>query len=53
MMIGPYIYTGILFLVFIYLAYKVYTRKKKEREAYEEREEDVFYEATKNIRRDR
>jgi hypothetical protein len=28
-------------------------KNKKERETYEEREDNVFYEATKNIRRDR
>ncbi len=52
MMNGIYLYLAVIFLVFVFLGYKIFTKKRGEKQAYEEREDDVFYDAAKNIRRD-
>lgn len=51
-MSGIFLYLTFIIIVFIFLGYKVITKKKREKQAYEEREENVFYDAAKNIRRD-
>ncbi|MCK5696738.1 MAG: hypothetical protein KAI02_01160 [Gammaproteobacteria bacterium] len=47
-----YLYLIALFIVFIYLAYRLVLKRKRTKETYEDREDDVFYDAAKNIRRD-
>jgi predicted negative regulator of RcsB-dependent stress response len=51
-MTGLYFYLSILIAVFIFLGYRVYKKRKLEQKTYEEREDDVFYDNAKNIRRD-
>ena len=51
-MIGMYLYLGLATGIFIWLM-MIYLRKRKQaKEDYETRENDVFYKAVKNIRRD-
>jgi len=49
---GIYLYLAILIIVFVFLGFKVMTKRRHEKQAYEEREDNVFYDAAKNIRRD-
>ena len=51
-MAGIYLYLTFLIIIFIFLGYKLIIRKKREKQTYEEREDNVFYDAAKNIRRD-
>lgn len=51
-MSGIYLYLAILIVVFVFLGFKVITKRKHEKQAYEEREDNIFYDAAKNIRRD-
>ncbi len=53
MMSGIFLYLIFLMVIFIFLGYKVITKRRHEKQAAEEREDDVFYDAVKNIRRDR
>jgi len=52
MLTGIYFYILALLVIFVFLAYKVYIKRKQERQQYEEREDNVFYDAIKKIRRD-
>jgi hypothetical protein len=55
-MTGIYLYMMFIILIFAFLIYKflgVLAQKKRDKEAAEEREDNVFYDAAKNIRRDR
>ena len=47
-----YFYLALIFIIFLYLGYKLIKVKKREKKSYEEREENVFYDNVKNIRRD-
>jgi amino acid permease len=51
-MSGIYLYLTFIFIIFVFLGYKVITKKKREKQSYEEREDNVFYDAAKKIRRD-
>lgn len=51
-MAGIYFYLLILFLVFAFLLYKFITKRRQEKLDYEEREDNVFYDTVKNIKRD-
>lgn len=47
-----YLYLFFLIIIFVFLGYKVMTKKRREKQNYEEREDNVFYDAVKKIRRD-
>lgn len=49
---GLYLYLAMLIFVMAFLGFKLYHKRKKTRRNYEEREENIFYDAAKNIRRD-
>lgn len=49
---GLFIYLGIIIFILAFIGYKIFTKKKREKQTYEEREDDVFYDAVKKIRRD-
>lgn len=52
-MTGTYLYLAIAIIVFVLLLIKVVKKIKHEKESYQEREDNVFYDNVKNIRRDR
>lgn len=47
-----YLYLTIIVVVIAFLGFKILTKRRQEKQAYEEREENVFYDTVKNIRRD-
>ncbi len=47
-----YLYLAIIIGTLIFLGFKLYRKRKQEKQAREEREDNVFYDAAKNIRRD-
>lgn len=47
-----YLYLAIIIGTLIFLGFKLYRQRKQKNQAYEEREDNVFYDAAKNIRRD-
>ncbi len=49
---GVYLYLAIIILVIIFLGVKYYRKKKQAKQDYDEREENVFYDTAKHIRRD-
>ncbi|MCU7941007.1 MAG: hypothetical protein KZQ74_00185 [gamma proteobacterium symbiont of Bathyaustriella thionipta] len=51
-MTGLYFYLLFIIIIFVFLGYKVIAKKKREKQDYEEREDNVFYDAAKKIRRD-
>ncbi len=51
-MTGIYLYLLILMIIFVFLLVKVMAKRKRDKQAYEEREDTVFYDAAKRIRRD-
>ncbi len=51
-MAGQLFYLAIIIIVFIFLGIKLYKKRQLERKTYEEREDNVFYDNVKNIRRD-
>lgn len=51
-MAGVYFYLFATFIIFVFLLYKVVSRKRQENKNYEEREDNVFYDAVKKVRRD-
>lgn len=52
MISGIYLYLFILVVVFIFLGYKLFTKTRNQKKDYEEREDNVFYDAVKEIKRD-
>lgn len=51
-MTAIYFYLTLIMIVVVFLGFKVISKRRQEKQAYEEREENVFYDAAKNIRRD-
>ena len=51
-MAGVYIYLIGAIIAFFYLGYKIYLKRKQEKDALAEREDNVFYDAVKDVRRD-
>lgn len=49
---GIYLYLAILVVVFIFLGFKLLNKKRSQKKDYEEREDNVFYDAVKEIKRD-
>ncbi len=47
-----YLYLAVTIGSIVFLGFKLYKRTKRKKQAYEEREDNVFYDAVKNIRRD-
>lgn len=49
---GLYLYLAVILAVFVFLGFKLFTKQRNTKRNYEEREDDVFYDAVKKIRRD-
>ncbi|MCK5647817.1 MAG: hypothetical protein KAI22_02970 [Gammaproteobacteria bacterium] len=49
---GIYFYLTIIIVIVGFLGYKIISKRRQEKQAYDEREDNVFYDAAKNIRRD-
>ena len=49
---GIYLYLMIFIVIFVFLLFKIIAKRKGEKQAYEEREDNVFYDSVKKIRRD-
>lgn len=47
-----YLYLAILIVIFVFIGFKVALARRHAKQADEEREDNVFYDAVKNIRRD-
>jgi len=51
-MIGLYFYVVLILAIFIFLLVKIMAKRKRHKQDYEERKDNVFYDAARKVRRD-